>query len=48
MGRGVDRDFNFRVAEKFKDSVCLKVPLYLWNPEGKTIELKEYLKYLYE
>lgn len=48
MGRGVDRDFNFRVAETFKDSICLKIPLYLWNPIGKTTELKEYKKYLYD
>lgn len=30
-GRGADRDFNFQVAEKFQDSVCVKIPLYLWR-----------------
>lgn len=30
-GRGVDRDFNFVVAETFKDSIAIKVPLYLWR-----------------
>lgn len=30
-GRGADRDFNFQVAERFKNSICLKLPLYLWR-----------------
>ncbi len=30
-GRGADRDFNFQVAEIFRNSICLKIPLYLWR-----------------
>lgn len=47
-GRGADRDFNFRISEMFKNSICLNAPLYLWNPIGKTTDLQEYKKYLYE
>jgi glycosyltransferase involved in cell wall biosynthesis len=31
MGRGVDRDFNFKVAEEFKNSYAFLVPLYMWR-----------------
>ncbi|MFC1801919.1 glycosyltransferase family 2 protein [Patescibacteria group bacterium] len=31
VGRGADRDFNFQVAETFKDNVIYKIPLYLWS-----------------
>ena len=30
-GRGVDRDFNFWVAETFRDSISFKIPLVLWR-----------------
>jgi len=30
-GRGADRDFNFQVAETFKNSVSVKLPLYMWR-----------------
>jgi len=30
-GRGADCDFNFWVAETFKDSVAVKIPLVLWR-----------------
>jgi len=30
-GRGADRDFNFWVAETFKNSVAIKIPLILWR-----------------
>ena len=33
MGRGADRDFNFQVAETFKNSYVFPVPLYLWSRE---------------
>ena len=43
-GRGADRDFSFRVAEKFKNSYVFLIPLYMWNVskqnpryEGKNI-----------
>lgn len=31
MGRGVDRDFNFQVAETYKNSYTFFIPLYLWR-----------------
>ncbi|MDB5204369.1 MAG: glycosyl transferase [Candidatus Taylorbacteria bacterium] len=30
-GRGVDRDFNFEIAETFKQSYTIFVPIYLWR-----------------
>ncbi|MCH2540504.1 MAG: glycosyltransferase [Anaerolineales bacterium] len=33
-GRGADRDFNFAVAEKVKDSISVRLPLYLWSHNG--------------
>lgn len=35
MGRGADRDFNFQVAETFKNSYTFLVPLYLWRRESQ-------------
>lgn len=31
MGRGADRDFNFQVAETFKNSYYFPIALYLWR-----------------
>ncbi len=31
MGRGADRDFNFQVAETFKNSYVFFIPMYLWR-----------------
>jgi hypothetical protein len=31
MGRGADRDWNFQVAETFKNSHVFFVPIYLWR-----------------
>lgn len=31
MGRGADKDFNFQVAETFKNSHVVFLPLYLWR-----------------
>ena len=31
MGRGADRDFNFQVAETFKNSHMFFIPLYAWR-----------------
>lgn len=33
MGRGADRDFNFQVAETFKNSYVFPAPLYMWSRE---------------
>ena len=35
MGRGADRDFNFQVAEIFKNSHVFFIPLYLWRVENE-------------
>lgn len=45
-GRGADRDFNFQVAETFKDSVCVKLPLYLWRVKTQNPNYIDYDKYL--
>ncbi len=31
VGRGADRDFNFQVAETYKNSYTFFIPLYLWR-----------------
>ncbi|MEN9524273.1 MAG: hypothetical protein RL536_342 [Candidatus Parcubacteria bacterium] len=31
MGRGADKDFNFQVAETFKNSYVFLIPLYMWR-----------------
>lgn len=31
MGRGADRDFNFQIAEMFKNSFVFNIPLYMWS-----------------
>ena len=31
MGRGADKDFNFQVAETFKNSHVFFIPLYMWR-----------------
>lgn len=36
MGRGADKDFNFQVAETFKNSHVCFIPLYMWRVEKKT------------
>lgn len=45
-GRGADRDFNFEVAETFKNSHCFAIPAYLWRASGeneRTVRLKNYI-----
>ena len=47
-GRGADRDFNFQVAETFKNSYVFLVPLYMWrqkvqNENYKDIDLSKYV-----
>mgnify|MGYP001582098297 FL=1 len=37
-GRGADRDFNFWVAETFKDSIAAKIPLVLWRVDSQNPE----------
>lgn len=31
MGRGADKDFNFQVAETFRNSHVILIPLYMWR-----------------
>jgi len=40
MGRGADRDFNFQVAETFKNSYTFFIPLYLWRVENQNERYK--------
>jgi len=35
MGRGADKDFNFQVAETFKNSHVFFVPLYMWRVRNR-------------
>ncbi|MEK7102069.1 MAG: glycosyltransferase family A protein [Patescibacteria group bacterium] len=39
-GRGADRDFNFWVAETFKDSIAAKIPLVLWRVDSQNPEYR--------
>lgn len=47
-GRGSGRDFTFQVAEAFKNSISLKLPMYLWNPvvDNEAFPYSEYQKYV--
>ena len=46
MGRGADRDFNFQVAETFKNSITVFLPLYLWKNEKQNPKYEAYGKYI--
>lgn len=46
MGRGADRDFNFLVAETFKKSIAVKLPLYLWRQDGQDASHAGYERYI--
>lgn len=46
MGRGADRDFNFQVAETFKNSFVFFIPLYMWRQESQNERYIGYEKYL--
>jgi glycosyltransferase involved in cell wall biosynthesis len=46
VGRGADRDFNFQVAETFKNSVVVFLPLYLWRQNHENKRYEGYEKYL--
>lgn len=41
MGRGADRDFNFQVAETFKNSYVFLIPLYLWRVKNENPRLAD-------
>lgn len=45
-GRGADRDFNFRVATTFRNSICINLPLYLWRVDRQNPDYGNYTKYL--
>lgn len=47
MGRGADRDFNFQVAETFKNSYTFLIPLYLWRQKSQNERYADYEQYLY-
>jgi glycosyltransferase involved in cell wall biosynthesis len=44
MGRGADRDFNFQVAETFKNSYVIMIPLYMWKQPNKNENYSDDLK----
>ena len=46
VGRGADRDFNFQVAETFKNSIVVKVPLYMWRQNPKDFNFNKFEKYI--
>jgi glycosyltransferase involved in cell wall biosynthesis len=46
MGRGADRDFNFRVAETFRDSISFNLPLYLWRMDRENPDFIGYETYI--
>lgn len=48
MGRGADRDFNFQVAETFKNSFVFFIPLYMWRQEAQNERYVGYEKYIQE
>lgn len=45
-GRGADRDFNFQVAEIFRDSVSFRLPLYLWRVNRQNKSYEDYPHYI--
>jgi len=47
VGRGADRDFNFQVAEIFKNSMSFNLPLYLWRQDRQNPDFENYDKYIY-
>ncbi len=48
MGRGADRDFNFQVAETFKNSYTFHIPLYLYRADKQNSGFEDYGKYITE
>lgn len=46
VGRGADRDFNFQVAETFKNSISFNLPLYLYQSERQNEGFEDYEKYI--
>ena len=45
-GRGVDRDFDFAVAEAFKNSVYVGIPLYLYRTTQPQPDFEDYVQYV--
>jgi glycosyltransferase involved in cell wall biosynthesis len=46
VGRGADRDFNFQVAETFKNSYSFRIPLYLYRADRQNDGFEGYEKYI--
>jgi len=46
VGRGADRDFNFQVAETFKNSYSFSIPLYLYRADRQNDGFEDYEKYI--
>ncbi|OGK16881.1 hypothetical protein A2774_03300 [Candidatus Roizmanbacteria bacterium RIFCSPHIGHO2_01_FULL_39_12c] len=45
MGRGADKDFNFQVAETFKNSYVVIVPLYMWRVRNENERYKDWVSF---
>ena len=45
-GRGADRDFNFQIAETFKNSFVFFIPLYMWRQKTQNERYVGYEKYI--
>ncbi len=45
-GRGADRDFNYEVAETFKNSHCFAIPAYLWRSSGTNERTTRFESYI--
>lgn len=46
-GRGADRDFNFKVATTFEDSIAFNIPMYLWRSGRPNPDFIGYEKYIH-
>jgi glycosyltransferase involved in cell wall biosynthesis len=40
VGRGADRDFNFQVAETFRNSYVFFIPMYMWRQDKENARYK--------
>lgn len=48
MGRGADRDFNFQVAETFKNSYVFFIPMYMWRVSRQNERYGDLRRYIIE
>ena len=46
VGRGADRDFNFRIAHTYGNSFSFKIPLYVWVNGSQNDDYKDHKKFI--